>query len=597
MEKDLTTSEISRQNILNNPLALSRIREALEIKPLEFEGQIVLTKQMVADFYEVDVRTISRYIVKYKAELKYNGYFICKGNRLKEFKLRYVRDINVLNKTPQIGLFDFRSFLNVGMLLTESEKAKQMRSLMLDIVIAVINEKTGGGTKYINRRDKNYIISAIVEENYHHKLADAISKYVKEGERIHTAHFSPITPYSNEKTTTTMKQIILFFLLIVSTIRLSAQSEEWLAYSHLQNDVNRAFSKSDYPKAVPIDTLYIPHNIGYEFSFYSAVEKTQVNSYFSKDYAGHAILHYCVNSLYPTTSFVLDNTFSNYFVVDRNKIIVKYVNDDQMYALDSLSKVTKIIEMNIGTENEEPFMLMTRPFAYYVPVTQDSGLLYARRILTSLNDYKMNPEHRLRKFSKPMITEFTFNNESLAFHRGIGHYPTSHFSKDSIYKHYWFWTAMNKDLDIVTAYFFLDSLYVIHRNNTQSRYPLKSKYQHHENEILDLNELNNYNYLEEKSCESTSYMYLRYDAYRDLYYVAVSKAMPYENGDGTHNFATEKPWSLIILDSEFHQKAEIDMPTHLSKHELLIIPEGLAVKDPTHCDNQKSCFIIYNIAL
>lgn len=182
MEKDLTTSEISRQNILNNPLALSRIREALEIKPLEFEGQIVLTKQMVADFYEVDVRTISRYIVKYKEELKYNGYFICKGNRLKEFKLRYVRDINVLNKTPQIGLFDFRSFLNVGMLLTESEKAKQMRSLILDIVIAVINEKTGGGTKYINRRDKNYIISAVVEENYHHKLADAISKYVKEGD-------------------------------------------------------------------------------------------------------------------------------------------------------------------------------------------------------------------------------------------------------------------------------------------------------------------------------------------------------------------------------------------------------------------------------
>ena len=163
-----------------------------------------------------------------------------------------------------------------------------------------------------------------------------------------------------------MKQIILFLLLIVSTIRLSAQSEEWLAYSHLQNDVNRAFSKSDYPKAVPIDTLYIPHNIGHEFSFYSAVEKTQVNTYFSKDYAGHAILHYCVNSLYPTTSFVLDNTFSNYFVVDRNKIIVKYVNDDQMYALDSLSNVTKIIEMNIGTENEEPFMLTTNNWVLFL---------------------------------------------------------------------------------------------------------------------------------------------------------------------------------------------------------------------------------------
>ena len=184
MAKDLTTSEISRQNILNNPVALPRIREALDIKPLEFEGRYVLTKQMVADYYEVDMRTISRYIESHQEELEHNGYFICKGNRLKEFKLRYVQDIDVPNKTPQIGLFDFRSFLNIGMLLTESEKAKQVRSMMLDIVIAVINEKTGGGTKYINRRDRNYVISAVQEENYHKKLTDAIRDYV-DGHRIY----------------------------------------------------------------------------------------------------------------------------------------------------------------------------------------------------------------------------------------------------------------------------------------------------------------------------------------------------------------------------------------------------------------------------
>ena len=64
------------------------------------------------------------------------------------------------------------------MLLTTSEKAKQVRSLILDIVISVINEKTGGGTKYINRRDRNYVISAVQEENYHKKLTDAIRDYV-----------------------------------------------------------------------------------------------------------------------------------------------------------------------------------------------------------------------------------------------------------------------------------------------------------------------------------------------------------------------------------------------------------------------------------
>ena len=38
------------------------------------------------------------------------------------------------------------------MLLAESENAKHLRSKMLDIVIETINEKTGGETKYINRK-------------------------------------------------------------------------------------------------------------------------------------------------------------------------------------------------------------------------------------------------------------------------------------------------------------------------------------------------------------------------------------------------------------------------------------------------------------
>ena len=104
MAKDLTTSAISRQNVLNNPVALPRIQEALEIKPLEFEGRYVLTKQMVADYFGVDIRTISRYIENHQEELEQNGYFICKGKSLKELKLRFGKDIDVPTKMSQIGL-------------------------------------------------------------------------------------------------------------------------------------------------------------------------------------------------------------------------------------------------------------------------------------------------------------------------------------------------------------------------------------------------------------------------------------------------------------------------------------------------------------
>ncbi|MBQ7851261.1 MAG: DNA-binding protein [Muribaculaceae bacterium] len=175
---DLTISNIERQNILNNKYAVAKIQEVIGFVGMEFEGEYRFTKKMVADFFQVEERTIERYLEQFSEELTANGYVLCKGKRLKELKLQFAPVINVGSKTTQLGLFNFRAFLNLGMLIAESEKARQLRSVILDIVIATINEKTGGGTKYINRRDVNYIPAAITEENYRKNLTSAIRQYV-----------------------------------------------------------------------------------------------------------------------------------------------------------------------------------------------------------------------------------------------------------------------------------------------------------------------------------------------------------------------------------------------------------------------------------
>ena len=177
-KKDLTTSTIERQNILNNRFAIKTIQEKLAIEGMLFEGEYRYTKKMVADFYGVEERTIERYLETYGDELKHNGYILCKGKLLKEFKLLFAPVINIGSKTTQLGLFNFRSFLNIGMLLTDSEQAKKMRSFILDIVITTINEKTGGGTKFINRRDINYYPAAIQEDNYRRVLTSSVKDYV-----------------------------------------------------------------------------------------------------------------------------------------------------------------------------------------------------------------------------------------------------------------------------------------------------------------------------------------------------------------------------------------------------------------------------------
>lgn len=115
MSKDLTTSAIDRQNILNNPYALAEIEKAAGIQGIPFEGKTVVLKEQVAEFFEVTPRTIDNYIEKYGDELRQNGYEVLKGNRLKEFKSP-LKDLSgnetdFVTKTTALGVFDFRSFL------------------------------------------------------------------------------------------------------------------------------------------------------------------------------------------------------------------------------------------------------------------------------------------------------------------------------------------------------------------------------------------------------------------------------------------------------------------------------------------------------
>ena len=75
------------------------------------------------------------------------------------------------------------------MLLSESERARALRQLMLDIVIDLINRKTGGGTKYINKRDKDFLMSSLQEDNYRRLFTDALKNCVVEN-RFKYSHFT-----------------------------------------------------------------------------------------------------------------------------------------------------------------------------------------------------------------------------------------------------------------------------------------------------------------------------------------------------------------------------------------------------------------------
>lgn len=181
MANDLTNSIVDRQNVLNNSYALAKLAEHIDVMGFMWEGENLFTKTQVASLLEVDERTIDRYLANHNDEMSQNGYRVIRGNTLKNIKKNLGNDINVATKTTILGVFSFKAFLNLAMLLTESQKARAIRSRILDIVIDVMAERSGGHTRFINQRDEAYLPAAYQEFSYREVFTSALRDYLDMG--------------------------------------------------------------------------------------------------------------------------------------------------------------------------------------------------------------------------------------------------------------------------------------------------------------------------------------------------------------------------------------------------------------------------------
>jgi len=113
MDKNLTNSGITRQNILNNKYALQEIQKAVGISGVLYEQEYRFTKKQVADFFEVTERTIDNYIENHQKEIEKNGYVVLRGKSLIDFKLVYSKmfdnETDFVTKSTVLGICNFRA--------------------------------------------------------------------------------------------------------------------------------------------------------------------------------------------------------------------------------------------------------------------------------------------------------------------------------------------------------------------------------------------------------------------------------------------------------------------------------------------------------
>ncbi|WDL92797.1 hypothetical protein JCR32_02830 [Bacillus sp. HNR-4] len=134
-----------REANMNRTEVLEKVKELLLLPNLE-----MATTRQVADFYEVPVKTIQTIHARHLEEIKSDGHVTKTGKALaNELVTLNMKDTKITNKRgyilvecgeyettfphSTIGLFPRRAILRIGMLLRDSEVAKEVRTQLLNI--------------------------------------------------------------------------------------------------------------------------------------------------------------------------------------------------------------------------------------------------------------------------------------------------------------------------------------------------------------------------------------------------------------------------------------------------------------------------------
>jgi hypothetical protein len=120
---------------------------------------------------------------------------------------------------------------------------------------------------------------------------------------------------------------------------------------------------------------------------------------------------------------------------------------------------------------------------------------------------------------------------------------------------------------------------IAHNDGNSEVYSFTSRLHNKDIEPFDESKTYDYNFHIEYACANYTNTNCLYDSYRDYYYIITCGTINYENRDGTTNSPDDAPWSVIVLDKNFHQIDEIIMPKYLSYQHIMITPEGISIQN------------------
>lgn len=123
-ENKLLEQKELRQKLIERTEVLDKVKELILLPYGDS-----MTTEMVADYYEVGISAIKSLVFDNENEITSNGYKTLEKEELSSFK----ELCQIKSRAKSLAIFTRRTILNVGMLLRDSEVAKEVRTKLLDM--------------------------------------------------------------------------------------------------------------------------------------------------------------------------------------------------------------------------------------------------------------------------------------------------------------------------------------------------------------------------------------------------------------------------------------------------------------------------------
>lgn len=202
-EEEIINNINARKSLCNRVDILSRVKRLI-LMP----DNVYATRQMVADYYEVDVETIKKLVQNNLTELKESGLKLVSSDKLISYK-NSVGDsiyptsldkyIEQLSKTyNSVYLFNRRVILNIGMLLRDSIVAKKIRYSLLNMSenpIAIRVEEENINDEIQELKDAIKDMDSIIKKQ--NEMIKSMKNGIQEQNKINSDNIKMIN-YQNE---------------------------------------------------------------------------------------------------------------------------------------------------------------------------------------------------------------------------------------------------------------------------------------------------------------------------------------------------------------------------------------------------------------